>query len=85
MRKFMPYLLFPAQFLLQVSPLLAGAWAWDLRIAILTNYPALEDRFEDTQLVQKGQSTAAQYKQKADKLYDMLEEESGTAKWLCKS
>jgi hypothetical protein len=56
-----------------------------LRIAILTDYPALEYRFEEAQLVQKGQSATARYKPKADELYDMSEEESGTAKRSCES
>jgi hypothetical protein len=56
--------------LLQVPPLLAEAWARELRSAILTDYPELEDQFEDTK-VRRSLDTGP--KRKADELEDFSE------------
>ncbi|KAJ7775600.1 hypothetical protein DFH07DRAFT_86837 [Mycena maculata] len=65
-----------------VPPLLAEAWAWELRLAILSDYPALRDRFEEVQLGENGQTANVRYKRKAHEMDDTSEEESGKEKRL---
>ncbi|KAJ7666946.1 S-adenosyl-L-methionine-dependent methyltransferase [Mycena polygramma] len=62
-----------------VPPLLAEAWAWKLRSAILTDYPALENRFADVQrTVEHG--PLVHRKRKAEELHEMAEDGCGKAK-----